>query len=125
MQRFIRHWRLWVPVGLLVALLLAVASWLARSNYTISQATLDRIRVGMTYEEVEAVVGAPAESGLLPTRDSGAVAMWDPPRGPSLIVKFDPQCRVRRAAFGEVWFPEPVWKRLKRTLIACIPDFLA
>ncbi len=68
------HWRLWCRL-LLVGLLIAGLAGCARSK--ITKDNFDKIKLGMTQEEVQGILGPPTEaSGIEIPVFSGTMSKW-------------------------------------------------
>ena len=121
-----RRWQ-WVAGGLLVTLLGTAAAWLLLSRGPqIDPASYDRIMVGMTTADVEAIIGAPSgdyssrkvtsfvmlrnDRAVPKSKDGFNESVWVG-RTHVIAVEFDDDYRVVGKDIGEVQDP-PWWDRL-------------
>jgi hypothetical protein len=80
----------------------------------ITKANCDRIQLGMTEREVEAILGGPAEETLAPEPDPYAIKHWSSSTA-SILVYFDSSGRVCHTTFGKKE-PPGLWERIRRGL---------
>jgi len=94
-----RRWTLLLGLALLLALVGAATVWLLRPEERVTADNCERIRVGMTVGEVQALLGRPPDDESRPDLVDGSVTRAWNGRDGSILVAFSADRAALRARF--------------------------